>query len=66
MFQGLPSQCDTSLLLEYFDFLRYQYYIVVGYRNSCISIVQEIGFRFCLDDLKRAVTILNEAHALKR
>uniref|UniRef100_A0A158Q911 WD_REPEATS_REGION domain-containing protein n=1 Tax=Elaeophora elaphi TaxID=1147741 RepID=A0A158Q911_9BILA len=48
---GTPPRCDISLLLEYLNHNDYEYYMGIGYANSCISTMIKIESNFCAEDM---------------
>uniref|UniRef100_A0A915PVX8 Uncharacterized protein n=1 Tax=Setaria digitata TaxID=48799 RepID=A0A915PVX8_9BILA len=60
--QGIPPRCDVSLLLEYLNDKEYEYYLALGYADSCVSVMTKIASGFGTNDMVAAVKSLSDLH----
>ncbi|VDK69169.1 unnamed protein product [Litomosoides sigmodontis] len=66
LISGTPSRCDASLLLEYLNHDEYEYYMGIGYANSCISTMLKIESSFQAEDMIAAVESLHDLQHHRR
>ncbi|KAL3994428.1 hypothetical protein ACH3XW_21690 [Acanthocheilonema viteae] len=62
LLEGTPPRCDISLLLEYLNHEDYEYYMGIGYTNSCISTMMKIGSDFRAEDMIAVVKSLHDLY----
>ncbi|CAG9536793.1 unnamed protein product [Cercopithifilaria johnstoni] len=62
LLEGTPPRCDISLLLEYLNHEDYEYYLGIGYENSCISTMVKIGSNFRAENMISVVQSLYDLH----
>ncbi|VDO26902.1 unnamed protein product [Onchocerca flexuosa] len=63
---GTSLRCDVSLLLEYLNHKDYEYYLAVGYVNSCVSAIMKIAPNFQAEDIVAVVQSLHNLHHHKQ
>nr|CDP97958.1 Bm10398, isoform b [Brugia malayi] len=66
LLQGTPLRCDMSLLLEYLNQKDYEYYLGVGYADSCVSTMVKIESDFRVENMLTIVQSLHGLHFYKQ